>query len=112
MKRKYNKTHFKSLDINDLNINLPLNLKELESAINNIAIKYPTLKKSEISLIAKLFMEEIREQLLQGNTINIYDFLLNMKLYTYCKLRNNKLIFNTRIQANTPTKIRNKNVIK
>ncbi len=112
MKRKYNKTHFKSFDINDLNVDLPLNLKELEPAINIIARKYPILKKSEISLISKLFMEEIREQLLQGNSINIYDFLLNMKLYTYCKLRNNKLNFNTRVQVNTPTRIRNKNVPK
>lgn len=112
MKRKYNKTHFQSFDINDLNVDLPLNLKELEPAINNIAIRYPLLKKSEISLIAKIFMEEVRAQLLQGNSINIYDFLLNMKLYTYCKLRNNKLIFNTRVQVNTPIRIRNKNVIK
>ncbi len=112
MKRKYNNTYFKSLDINDLNIDLPLNLKELEPVVNQIAQKYPLLKKSEISLVVKTFMEEIREQLLQGNNINIYGFLLNMNLYTYCKLRNNKLCFNARVQVNTPVKIRNKNAIK
>lgn len=112
MKRKHNKTYFNSSDINDLNVNLPLNLKELEATINNIAPKYPLLKKSEISLIIKIFMEEIREQLVQGNSINIYDFLLDMRLYTFCKLRENKLTFNTRVQVNTPTKIRNKNVTK
>jgi len=112
MKRKYNKTHFKSFDINDLNVDLPLNLKELEPLINIIVQKYPSLKKSEISIIIKTFMEEIREQLIHGNGIHIKNFLLNMKLYTFCKLRNNKLMFNTKVQVNTPRKIRNNNVIK
>lgn len=112
MKRKHNKTYFKSIDINDLNVDLPLNLKELEPVINKIAQRYPALKKSEISLIAKMFMEEVREQLVQGKSINIYNFLLDMRLYTFCKLRENKLTLNTRVQVNTPTRIRNKNVIK
>jgi hypothetical protein len=112
MKRKYNKTYFKSSDINTLNADLPLTLKELEPAIHIISQQYPLLKKSEVSLIIKTLMEEMREQLIQGNIIHIYNFLLNMNLYTFCKLRKNKITFNTKVQVNTPLKIRNKNVIK
>lgn len=112
MKRKINEAYFKSTDIQKIDIDLPLNLKNLEPIIGAIAKKYPLLKKSEISLIIRRFMEEIRDQLLQGNAVNIYDFLLNMRLYTYCKLQQNKLAFNAKIQVNTPQRIKNLNVIK
>lgn len=106
MKQKSNKTYFKSLDINNLNDDLPLKLKALEPMVENIYKKYPVISKGEISLIIKMFMEEIREQLLQGYSINVYQCLLNMKLYTYCKLNNDKLLSNVRIQVNTPKRIK------
>lgn len=107
MKKKYNKTYFKSLDINTLNTELPLNLRELETIINEVSKKYPILTKIQISMISKKIMEEIREQLLAGNGINIREFLFDMKLFTFCKLRKNKITFNTKIQVSTPLKIKN-----
>jgi len=94
------------MDFKSLNSDLPLNLKELEIIIDEVSQKYPTLKKSEISLIIKCLMETLREQLLKGKVINIHEFLPNMKLYTFCKLRKNKLTFNTKIQVTTPKNIR------
>lgn len=112
MKRKHNSSYFKSGDINNLNADLPLNLRELEPVINEIVKKCPLLKKSEISLIVKCFIEELREQLVKGKIINLKDLLMNMQLYTFCKLKNNKLMFNTRVQVTTPRHIKNANVIK
>lgn len=108
MKRKLNHTHFKSFDIEALNADLPINLRKLEPLIDNISSKYPLLKKSEISIIIKAFIEEMRVQLLKGNSINLFQFLLEMKLYTFCKVIKNKLYFNTRIAVTTPEKIKNK----
>jgi nucleoid DNA-binding protein len=110
MKKKFNKTHFKSFDINDLNSNLPISLRELQTVIEDISKRYPALKKHEVAVIIKIFMEEIRSQLIEGNEINIREFLFNMRLYTFAKLRKNKITLNTKVQVSTPKKLRIKNV--
>jgi hypothetical protein len=110
MKKKHNQAYFKALDINDLNKDLPLKLKSLEQINNAVAQKYPLLKKTEISLISKALMEEIRAQLLEGNSINVRNFLIGMKLYTFAKLRKNKIVFSTKIQVSSPPQIKKQNV--
>lgn len=107
MKKKFNKAYFKSFDIEDLNANLPINLTELQSVINDIAIRYPALKKHEIALIVKYFMEEIRLQVIEGNQINIREFLFDMRLYTFARLRKDKITLNTKVQVSTPKKLTN-----
>ncbi len=106
MQSKSNKTYFKSNYLEKLDKDLPIKLSKIEHIIDLIAKQYPTLKKSEISLIVKSLMEEIRDQLLQGNVITINDLFLNMRLYTYCKITNNKIRFNTRVQLTTPGHIK------
>lgn len=103
MKKKYNKTYFTDLDIDFLNQDLPIKLNKIEPIIKTISEKYPTLNKSSISLIVKTMMEQVREELLNGNTININNFLISTRLYTFCRLRKNKITFNSRIQTATPT---------
>lgn len=107
MKKKFNKAYFKSFDINDLNADLPINLRELQPIIDEISLKYPSLKKHEIALIVRSFMEEIRAQLVEGNQINIREFLFDMRLYTFAKLRKNKITLNTKVQVSTPKKFKN-----
>jgi nucleoid DNA-binding protein len=105
MKKKFNKAYFKSFDIEDLNASLPINLRELQGVIDEIAEKYPALKKHEIALISRMFMEEIRSQLIEGNQINIREFLFDMRLYTFAKLRKSKITLNTKVQVSTPKKL-------
>lgn len=107
MKRQNNTTYFKSDVINNINTDLPIKLKNLEHVINQVAIKYPNLKKHEISLIVKTLVEEMRDQLIKGKVITLRDLLSNMRLYTFCKMKNNKLIFSTRVQVTTPRHIKN-----
>lgn len=99
MQKKINTTYFKK----DLNLKtLPLNLKNMEQIIDNIAKRYPTLSKIDISIITKAFLEELREAVLNGKDVCIFDFVSHMRLYTYCKINNyNKLGFLAKIQVNT-----------
>ena len=107
MQPKSNNTYYK-LDnsINLIDKDLPIKLTKIEHLIDTVSNQYPGLKKSEISFIVKTFFEEIREQLLHNNVISINDLFFNMKLYTYCKLTNNKIKFNTRVQLTTPRHIK------
>lgn len=102
MKKKQNKTYFTKFDIKKFNNDLPIKIDTLENIIAQVTKQYPFITESEIKLIVFYFLEEIREQVIQGNSINIEEFLHNMKLYTFCKIKYNKLEVNARIQVNTP----------
>lgn len=106
MKKKFNLTYFRDDDITTLTKDLPLKLIELESIIETIANKYPTLSKPEIASIIKALCEEMRSQLLQGNTIHIKKYLHSMRLYSYIRIRTEKLTLTTKIQVKTPKIIR------
>lgn len=105
MQKKSNKAYFKK-NIDNLNKDLPLKLSKIESIINEISNKYPALSKTEISLIVKSLFEELREGLIQGDTIFIQDFINHMKLYTYCAVKNDKLLCAAKVQINTSEKMR------
>lgn len=109
MIRKTNQLVLKPGEIDHLNTILPIKMRHLEPVINTITHKYPHLKKSQITLIVKTLLEEMRENLIRGNTITIKDLLFNMRLYTFCRMKNNKLIFNTQVQVSTPRYIKNAN---
>lgn len=104
--KKHSQTYIKPFDREGLNRDLPLQLKSLQKIVATIHHQFPQMKKSEISLIIKTFLEEIREQLVLGNKINVRGFLYDMRLYTYARLRNEKVIFTTRVQVATPYAMR------
>ena len=108
MKKQYNKPQIITSNLNFLNKELPIRFPDFQQIINNISAKYPYAKKSEISIIIKAFLEEIREQLVRGNVINIRNFLPNMRMHSYAKLRQDKIVINTRVQVTTTTKIKSK----
>lgn len=106
MKQKHNTTHFK-IPKQELIQDLPLGLADFEPIVNRIAEKYPLLSKPEIALIVKNLMEEIRNQILDGNTVHIRKYLHNMRLYSYVSLEQDKLRVGAKIQTQTPRKIKN-----
>lgn len=101
MKKKYNRPYLKQ-DLYYLNNKLPINLGGLEKIINSVHARYPILSKTEISLIVKALFEELREQLVHGNTINLLNIGSGIRIHTYCKLYSTKLVGNVRVQVNTP----------
>lgn len=104
MVRKKKPTYLINLDLEKIDQELPLNLHELSDVVAAVALKYPLLKKSQIGLICRTFLEEMRSQVLMGNSVNLKGVLYNMRMYTYCKLKRGKLVYNTRVQVSTPAR--------
>ncbi len=94
------------LNFDDLNREYPISIKDLNPIIDRIALKYPNVQRADISLMIKIFWEEIRNQLLNGKTIHINQCLQQTHLYPYYKIKKNKIIVNMRIRTITPTKLR------
>ena len=109
VQKKIATLQFKSFDHSSINQELPIKLKHLEKIIDNISKRYPSLHKSEIRLIVRQILETVREQLLLGDTIDIFDFLLQARLYGYCRVVKGKLSLTAKIQNNTPSRFKNAN---
>lgn len=65
--------------VNEINTDLPLQIKLLEPLIDRIYKRYPIIDKTEISVIVKAALEEIRSFLILGNIINFNKFVFDMK---------------------------------
>lgn len=78
--------YFRDADIiEQLNVELPINVKYLENLINRIYKRYPLIDKLEISVIVKAVFEALRELLVSGCIMNFNKFLFDMKLLFFKK---------------------------
>ena len=69
--------------VDEINANLPINIKYLESLIDRIYKRYPLIDKSKISVIVKTVFESMRELLVQGHIFNFNRFAFDIKLLFY-----------------------------
>lgn len=87
--------------------NLNIKLNKINSIIDRIYDRYPLIEKWQIAFIVRSFFEEIRYLLVQGNKINIYNFVNNMKLdIRYGNFKNKDLPI-IKMSLSTPKKIKN-----
>lgn len=91
-----NKSHEEIVDI--INQELPLNLKNQQNLIDRIYLRYPYIKKYEISIIVMTIFSIIRDNLILGNTLNFYNLFFNTKI----------MFFNSSKGKSLKMKIKNK----
>lgn len=74
--------------IKEINNNLPIKLKHNQDLIDRIHSQYPYLEKHEISTIVITTFSIIREILVSGDIINIYNLFFDVK-FNFFKARKN-----------------------
>lgn len=96
-------------EVKDLvNKTFPIRLNSLAKIVDRIHLKYPTLTKTEISLIVRNTIESIRDLSILGFTINLQKFLTDAKFTVtpfFNKFLKDYLMVNTYFRTKTPVKI-------
>lgn len=94
--------------VKEINSTLPIRLKYNQDLIDRIYAKYPYIEKHEISNIVLTTFYTIREMLIIGNIINIYNLFFNMKLYFFHASKSGDIISRLKGEITTPPKLRKK----
>ena len=100
------KSHIENNAINTLNKNLPINITSLDKIISRVHLKYPNLSKIQINLIVRIFIDCLRLNLLKGERICLSGYISEMRLLSFYKIIDDKIIFGTKLQVSTPNKLR------
>lgn len=100
----------KSFDekIKEVNSSIPINLKYNEDLVNRIYDQYPYIEKHEISNIVLTTFSIIRECLIRGDIINIYNLFFNMKLFFFHATKDGVIISRLKGELTTAPKLRKK----
>lgn len=91
---------------NSVNNNYPIRISQLELIIDRIHHKYPSLDKSEISLVVRAVFESLRDFLILGYVINFNKFLSDMKLNFFTRVIDGKIGSALRVKLQTPKTLR------
>lgn len=107
MEVKRNQIVMKQKFIQTIDKKLPLKLNNFEEIVNRCHELYPLCSKPEIALIIKALIEQMRVELLSGNSITVQNFWTNLEFYPYYKLyrKTNKIAYNVKLRASTPEKV-------
>jgi hypothetical protein len=73
-----------------LNEEYPIDIRNLQFIVNSIHRKYPKLPKSKINAIIVASFESMRELLIQGYTLAMYEIYNEMKLYVQKQTNKNR----------------------
>jgi hypothetical protein len=84
----------------------PIKLKYNEDLINRVQLRYPYIKKYEISLIIKSFFGVIRDLLITEKIISILPLFTNTQIKAYGHLRSGRKDAMIRIKTNTNKKLK------
>lgn len=94
--------------VKEVNSLFPINLKYNEELIDRIYEQYPYIEKHEISNIVLTTFSIIRECLIMGDIINIYNLFFNMKLFFFHATKDGAIISRLKGELTTPPKLRKK----
>lgn len=92
--------------VNQLNKELPINIKYNEDLVDRVHAKYPFLSKAEISVITKAVFQSFRDLLVLGNILNFHKLFFNAKLYFYDYTHKGVRIPRVKLKLTTPPKLR------
>lgn len=90
----------------DLDQECPISLKDLESLINRVHLRYPAIEKYKISLIIKAFFETLRDLMVEGKSVSINGLFGNMKLIYFIRNRQDKKVYHSKIKLSTPKSLK------
>lgn len=75
--------------VEKLNHERPISLYNFQEIIDGIHQKYPMYSKNKIKMVVEAAIESMRELLIQGNILSIYEIFHEMKL-SYHKVKKTK----------------------
>ena len=99
------KTHQKVLD--EVNNELPINLKYNGDLIDRIYSKYPYLEKTEISKIVMAVFQSMRDFMVLGKVLNFNNLFFDVKLHFFTHRRKGHILPALKVKISTPPPLRN-----
>ena len=102
--------YFKDLShqevVDQLNYELPINLKYNEDLINRIHTKYPLIDKTKVSIIVKLIFQSFRDLLILGKVLNFNNLFFNTKLHFFDYRKGGRILPSLKVKISTPPLMR------
>jgi|SRR5579885_1331239 len=103
--------YFKEVDrqemVDQLNRELPVNVKFNEDLVDRIHARYPLLDKTEISVIVKSVFQSIRDLLVLGKVLNFNTLFFDTKLHFFDHRRDGHILPSLKVKISTPPPLRN-----
>lgn len=94
------KTHQEVVD--QLNTDLPINIKYNEDLVNRVYERYPFIDKAEISLIIKATFQSFRDLLVLGKILNFNKLFFDTKLFIFDYRKNGRIFASLKTKISTP----------
>ena len=108
---KSNNYHFRNKTnqqvVDELNIEIPINLKYNENLVNRIHARYPVIDKSEVGIIVKSVFQSIRDLWILGNVLNFNNLFLHAKLHFFQRPGGGRILPSLKVRLTTPPELRN-----
>ena len=102
--------YFKSLDhqevIDQLNKELPVNIKHNEDLVNRIYAKYPLIDKTQVSIIVKAIFQSFRDLLVLGKVLNFNNLFFDTKLHFFDYRKDGHILPSLKVKISTPPPLR------
>jgi hypothetical protein len=108
--KKIKEYYFTDLDrkdmVDQLNNDLPVNIKFNEDLVDRVHARYPLLDKTEVSIIIKAVFQSIRDLLVLGKILNFNTLFFDTKLYFFGHRRNGHILPSLKVKITTPPTLR------
>ena len=89
-----------------LNRDLPVNIKYNEDLVDRIHARYPLLDKTQISIIVKSVFQSIRDLLVLGKVLNFNTLFFDTKLHFFDHRRDGHILPSLKVKISTPPPLR------
>ena len=93
--------------VDQLNRDLPVNIKYNENLVDRVHARYPLLDKTEISVIVKSVFQSIRDLLVLGKVLNFNTLFFDTKLHFFDHRRDGHILPSLKVKISTPPPLRN-----
>jgi hypothetical protein len=94
------KTHTQIVD--QINTDLPVNLKYNEDLVTRVHNRYPFIDKSEVSIIVKAVFQSFRDLLVLGKILNFNKLFFDTKLFVFDYRKNGRTFASLKTKISTP----------
>lgn len=88
--------------VDQLNKDLPVNLKYNEDLVNRVYERYPFISKADISLIIKATFQSFRDLLVLGKILNFNKLFFNTKLFVFDHRKKGRIFASLKAKISTP----------
>jgi hypothetical protein len=102
--------YFKDVDhedvVDQLNDELPVNLKYNEDLVDRVHAKYPLIDKTQVSIIVKAIFQSFRDLLVLGKVLNFNNLFFDAKLHFFDYRKEGHILPSLKVKISTPPPLR------